>query len=91
MINPNPTHHNSNNDEISYIPVTFLKNTGNTRGTLRPQDKGSARLEELSLRNKTYFGAIHSDIHLEMILDCIISGIFSRSITIRTRNTSSLT
>ena len=51
------------NDYNSYIPVTFLKNTGNAVGKLRPQDKSSTRLQELSLMNKTYFCAIHYVIH----------------------------
>ena len=73
--NPNPTHHYSNSDENSYIPVKFLKNTGRTGGKLRPQDKSSTRLQELSLMNNTYFDAIQRDIHLDMKLDYAISRI----------------
>ena len=76
IINPNPTHHISNRDENSYISVTFLKNTGRTGGKLRPQDKSSTRLQELSIMNKTYVGAILYYIHLGMKLDYTISGIF---------------
>ena len=56
----------SRNDENSYIPVTFLKITGNPGGKVCPQDEGSTRLQELSLLNNTYFGAIHFDIHLDI-------------------------
>ena len=73
---PNLTHHNSKIDKNSYIPVTVLKNTGRTGGKLRPQDKSSTRLQELSLINNIYFGAIHYDIHLDMKLDYTISRIF---------------
>ena len=38
--------------------------------------KKSTRLQELSLRNSTYFGNIHYDIHLDMKLDYTISRIF---------------
>ena len=71
-----PRHHNSNRDENSYIPVTLLKNTGRTGGKLKPQYKSSTRLQELSLMNNTYFGAIQYEIHLDMNLDYIISRIF---------------
>ena len=70
--NPYPTFQ-IKNDKNLYIPVTFLKNSGNTGGKLCPQDKGSARLEELSLMNNTCFGAIHYDFHLDMKLDYTIS------------------
>ena len=53
-------------DKNSYIQVIFLKNTGNTGGKLRPQDKGSTSLNELLLMNHTHFGTIHYDIHLDM-------------------------
>ena len=76
IFNPNPTHCISNQNENSYIAVTFLKNTGRTGGKLRPQDKSSTRLQELSLMNNTYFGAIPYDIHLVMKLDLTISRIF---------------
>ena len=68
LSNPYPTYHYKN-DEKSYIRVTFLKNTGNTGGKLHQQDKSSTRLQELSLKNNTYFGATQSDIHLDMKLD----------------------
>ena len=69
IISPNATHYISNHDENSYIPVTFLKNSGNVGGKLRPQDKSKTRLPELSLMNNNYCGAIHFDIHLDMKLD----------------------
>ena len=76
--NPYPMYHNKN-DENSYIPVTFLKNSGgNTSGKLRPQGKGSTRLQELSLMNNTYFDAIHYDVHLDMKLDYAISRNFKK-------------
>ena len=45
-------------------------------GKLTPIDRKSARLQELSLMNTTYFGNIHYDIHLDMKLDYTISRIF---------------
>ena len=73
---PDLLHQVSKNDKNSYIPVTFLKNAGRTGGKLRPQDKSSKRLQELSLMNNTYFGAIHYDIHLNMQLDYTKSRVF---------------
>ena len=72
IINPTERYHSSS-DENSYIPVTFLKTTEKTGGKLCLQDKGSTRLQELSLMNNTYFGAIHYDIRLDMNLDYTIS------------------
>ena len=69
------THHLINED-TSYIPVNLRKNTGNPGGRLEPYDSESTRLQELSLMNNTYFGAIHYDIHLNMKLDYTISRIF---------------
>ena len=59
---PNATHHPTNED-TSYIPVNLLKSAGNPGGNLEPYDSESTRLQELSLMNNTYFGAIHYDIH----------------------------
>ena len=59
----------STNDENSYVPVHFQKNTGRIVGKLKPQDKDSTLLQELSLMNNTHFGASHYDIHLDMKLD----------------------
>ena len=70
---PDLLHHVSKNDDNSYIPVTFLKNAGRTGGKLRPQDKNITRLQEPSLINNTYFGAIHYDNHLDMKLDSTIN------------------
>ena len=50
IINPHATHY-STSDENSYIPVQLLKNTGNTGGKIKPQDKDSTCLQELSLMN----------------------------------------
>ena len=66
------THHPSINDKKSYSPVHLLKNTGRTGGKVKPQDKDSSRLQEQSLMNNTYFGAIHFDIHLDLKLDYTI-------------------
>ena len=74
-IDPNATHHLINKD-TSYIPVNLRKNTGNPGGRLEPYDSESTRLQELSLMNNTYFGAIHYDIHLDMKLDYTINRIF---------------
>ena len=72
---PYATHHLINED-TSYILVKFRTNTGNPGGRLEPYDSESTRLQELSLMNNTYFGAIHYDIHLDMKLDHTISRIF---------------
>ena len=63
-------------DENFYISVNFQKNTGQIGAKLKPQDTESTRLQELSLMNSTHFGAIHYDIHLDMILDYTTSRIF---------------
>ena len=76
IFNPNPTHCISNHDENSNLPVTFLKNTGKTGGKLRPPDKSSTRLQELTLMNNTYSGAINYDINLDMKMDYTISRTF---------------
>ena len=60
----------------SYIPVNFQKSNGQPGGKLKPHDTRSTRLQELSLKNNTYFGNIHYDIHLDMKLDYMISRIF---------------
>ena len=64
---PYATHHPINED-TSYIQVNLHKSAGNPGGKLEPYDSKSTRLQELSLMNKTYFGAIHYDIHLNMKL-----------------------
>ena len=64
--------------ENPYVSVKFQKNAGRTGGKLKPQDTESTRLQELSLMNNTYFGAIHYDIHLDMKLDYTISRIFQQ-------------
>ena len=56
----------STTDENSYAPKQFQKNTGRIGGKLKPQDKDSTRLEELSLMNNSHFGPIQYDIHLDM-------------------------
>ena len=53
----------STTDKNSYVPVQFQKNTEKIGGKIKPQDKDSTRLQELSLMNNTHFGAIHYDIH----------------------------
>ena len=73
--NPHATHQLLNEGK-SYIPVNLLKNTGNLGGKVKPHDTESTQLQELSLSNDTYFGAIHYDIHLNMKLDYTLSRIF---------------
>ena len=73
--NPYATHQ-SINERTPYIPVYLIKNAGNSRGKLKPQDTESTRLQQLSLMNSTYFGSIHYDIHLDVKLDYTISRIF---------------
>ena len=63
-------------DGKPYTPVNFQKSRNQPGGILRPIDKDSTRLQELSLMNTTYFGNIHYDIHSEMKLDYTISRIF---------------
>ena len=45
---------------------------------MKPQDKDSTRLQELSLMNNTNSGAIYYDIHLDMKLDYTKSIIFQQ-------------
>ena len=47
------------NDEKSYIRVRFLKKAEDPGGKLRPEDKDSTCLPELSPMNNTHFRAIH--------------------------------
>ena len=69
------TYH-SYTDENSYVSVKFQKNAGRTGGKLKPQDTEKTRLQELSLMNSTYFGAIQYEIHLDMKSDYTKSRIF---------------
>ena len=64
------------NEGTSYVPVNFLKSTGQPGGKLKPYDSKSTHLLELSLMKSTYFGNIIYDIHLDMKLDYTISRIF---------------
>ena len=73
--NPHVTYRPTN-DKNSYIPLNRLKNTGNIGGKIKPQDKDSTRLQELSLKNNIYFGASHYDLHLDIKLDYTMSRIF---------------
>ena len=73
--NPYATHQPIN-EESSYIPENLPKNAGNSCEKVKPQETERTRLNELSLMNRTYFGAIHYDIHLDMKLDYTISRIF---------------
>ena len=57
------------------------KNTGNNGGKIKPQDKDSTRLQELSQKNNTYFGTTNYDIHLDMKLDYTIN-IFSQELSL---------
>ena len=74
-VNPHATAKHKD-DGKPYTPVNFQKSNGHPGGKLRPIDKQSTRLQELSLMNTTYFGNIHYDIHLDMKLDYTISRIF---------------
>ena len=58
------------------VSVKFQKNMGQIGGKLKPQDTDSTRLQELSLMNRKYFGAIHYDIHTDLKLEYTISRIF---------------
>ena len=53
-----------------------MKNAGNPGGKLRSQDEDCTRLQEVSLMNDTYFGAIHYDIVLDMKLEYTLSRFF---------------
>ena len=75
IVDPMATSH-SLTDGNPYVSVKFQKNIGRIGEKLKPQDADSTRLLELSLMNRTYFGAIHYDIHLDMKLDYTISKIF---------------
>ena len=75
IIHPMTTYH-STTDENLYVPVNFLRKTGNIGGKLKPQDKERTRLQELSRMNNTHFGEIYYDIHLDMKLDYTISRSF---------------
>ena len=75
IVDPMVTSH-SLTDGNPYVSLKFQKNIGRIGGKLKPQDADSTRLQDLSLKNRTYFGAIHYDIHLDMKLDYTISRIF---------------
>ena len=75
IVNPMAKSH-SFTDGNPYVLVKFQKNIGRIGGKLIPQDADSTRLQELSLMNRTYFGAIHYDIHLDTKLDDTISRVF---------------
>ena len=72
---PYATHQPINEGSL-YTPVNLLRNAGNIRGKVKPQDTESTGLQELSLMNNTYFGAFHYGIHLNMKLDYTISRTF---------------
>ena len=63
-------------DENSYVPVKIQENIGRTVGKLKPRDTEGTRLQELSLMNNSYFGAIHYGIPLDMKLDYTMGRIF---------------
>ena len=69
------THHPLN-EGTSYNPVNLLRNAENSRGKIKPRDIESTRLQELSLMNNTFFGAIHFYIHFDMKLDYTVRRIF---------------
>ena len=75
IVEPMDTSH-SVTDKNPYVSLIFQKNIGQIGGKIKPQDTESTRLQELSLMNRTYFGAIQYDIHLDFKLDYTISKIF---------------
>ena len=77
IVDPMATSH-SLTDGNPYVSVKFQKNIGRIGGKLKPQDADSTGLQELSLMNRTCFGAIHYDIHLDKKLDYTISRIFRK-------------
>ena len=77
IVDPMATSH-SLTDGKPYVSVKFQKNIGRIGGKFNPQDADSTRLQKLSLINRTYFGAIHNDIHLDMKLCYTISRIFKK-------------
>ena len=83
IVNPMATSQSLTDGNPSFS-VKFQKNIGQIGGKLKPQDADSTRLQELSLMNRTYFGEIHYDIHLDMKLDYTLSRIFH----VRVRNTT---
>ena len=75
IVDPMATSH-SLTDGNTYVSVKFQKKLGRIGEKLKPQDADSTRLQELSLMNRTYFGATHYDIHLDMKLDYTINRVF---------------
>ena len=75
IVDPMATSHSLTDGNL-YVSVKFQKNIGRWGGKLKPQDADSTRLQDLLLMNRTYFGAIHYDIYLDMKLDYTISRIF---------------
>ena len=47
----------STTDENAYVPNQLLKNSERIVGKVKPQDKDSTQLQELSLKNNTNFVA----------------------------------
>ena len=72
---PHPTYRKKKRQKFIH-PSKFSEKLRKTGGKLCPQDKGSTRLQELSLINNTYFGAIPYDILLDMKLNYTISKMF---------------
>ena len=75
IVDPMATSH-SLTDGNYYVSVKFQKNIGRIGGKLKPQDADSTRLQELSLMNRKYVGAILYDMYLDMKLHYTISRIF---------------
>ena len=69
------------NEGTPYVPKNLFKNTGNPGGKLKTYGSKSTHLQELSLMNSAYFGAIHYDNHLDMKLFSTINRIFQENIT----------
>ena len=57
-----------------------MRNAGNTGGKLHTEDKDSTRLQELSLKNNTYFGGVHYDVHLDIKMSYTKNRIFQEKL-----------
>ena len=75
IVDPMATSHSLTDGNLC-VSVKFQKNIGRIGGKLKAQDADSTRLQELSLINRTYFGANQYDIHLDIKLDYTKSRIF---------------
>ena len=63
-------------DEKSFIPITLHKNNGQMSQKLVPENRDSKRLQELSIKNHTYFGTTNFNIQLDLKFDYTTCGFF---------------